>query len=181
PRRPPTRDRCTSHVCPRPIWRRLGLVEVSVTIDEEQSVASPPSERQEIAKQDAAVTAEHHREQAAIEQGADPVGQVGGVGADAVHVEDACLRVTLRIMGWRRAAPGGGAGGTRGRPGGAGGGGGAGPVFGWGVGAPGPRGGQGGGAARGPAGVAGGPPTTPGGRGAPGGPFPLPPGAAWSR
>jgi len=77
------------------------LVEVSVTIDEEQSVASPPSERQEITKQDAAVTAEHHREQAAIEQGADPVGQVGGVGADAVHVEDACLRVTLRIMGWR--------------------------------------------------------------------------------
>jgi hypothetical protein len=68
-------------------WLGLRLVEVGVVVEEQQAVAAAASEGEADAEQDGAVAAEHDREGALIEDGADGVGEPGRVVAETVGVE----------------------------------------------------------------------------------------------
>jgi hypothetical protein len=63
--------------------------EVTVTVDEDEPVASAASERQHVSEQDAAVAAEHDREAALIEQRRQTVGQSQTEALDRRLVADA--------------------------------------------------------------------------------------------
>ena len=78
-------------------WFGLGLVEVGVAVQEQQAVAAAASEGEADAEQDGAVAAEHDREGALVEDGADGVGEPGRVVAQAVGVEQARAGIDARV------------------------------------------------------------------------------------
>jgi hypothetical protein len=75
----------------------LGLVEVGVSVEEEQAEAPASLQSEQAAEHDRAVSAEYHRELAAIDHVADRVGQRDRVGRDCARVEDQRRRVAGAI------------------------------------------------------------------------------------
>ena len=85
---------------------RLGLVKVGVAVDEQQPEARAPPQRQEPAKQNAAVAAEHDWEVACVENLADRIGKLGRVFRDAFRIEHQRLEVAAGVVGQRFDAAG---------------------------------------------------------------------------
>jgi hypothetical protein len=76
-----------------------GLVEVGVSVEEQQAVAAAASERERVPEQDAAIAAEHDRKRTVVQDSADRVREAGGVVAQTARVEHARLGVDPPVEG----------------------------------------------------------------------------------
>jgi hypothetical protein len=79
-----------------------GVLEVGVPVQVDQPVAASPPQGQQRAQDDAAVTAQHHRQPAGLQRGLDDVGQREGHLGDAAGVEHAGGRVAPAVIGGNR-------------------------------------------------------------------------------
>jgi hypothetical protein len=84
----------------------LWLVEVGVTIDEEQSVSSDTSERDHDANDVAAVAAEHDRELVFSQRAGYSLGKLLGVGSESLRIQQQRFWIALRVITrrWNKSA-----------------------------------------------------------------------------
>jgi hypothetical protein len=74
------------------------MLEVRVPIQENQAVAASPPESQQGAQNNAAVSAQHHRQPVCLERGLGYIGQGPGYFGNAIGVEDAGGPVTPAVI-----------------------------------------------------------------------------------
>ena len=77
------------------VWIRRRLVEVGVSVDEEQPEPAAPFEREHRAEQDRTIAAQNQRELGVVEHAANRIGEVRTPCRDGVGVENARLRITV--------------------------------------------------------------------------------------
>jgi hypothetical protein len=69
------------------------VLKVGVAVDEDKAVTAPAPQCEHRPEQDAAVTAEHDGEAAAVERGTHRGGKVQGDRRDPLRIQDSCLRI----------------------------------------------------------------------------------------
>lgn len=83
----------------------LRLVEVGVTIEEQETIPADAPEREQVAEQDRAVSAEDDGECATVQSRANRIGQFNRKPCDRVWIEEECFGIPARVIGrWYDAA-----------------------------------------------------------------------------
>ena len=83
------------------VWIRRRLVEVGVSIDEQQAEPTAPFEREHGAEKDRTIAAQNQRKLTRVKHAADRIGQPRAPVCDGTCVESAGRRVTLVAI-WQR-------------------------------------------------------------------------------